>query len=68
MPCSNVGGRFFEPLPPKFYPHAFNFRATFLCISDFAQKIVLHHMVKKMTGGQGLAIRGSQNLSLTWFL
>ena len=47
MPCSNVGGRFFEPLPPKFYPHAFNFRATFLCVSDFAQKIVLHHMVKK---------------------
>ena len=58
MPCSDVGGRLFEPHPPKFYPHAFNFRATFLCVRDFAQKIVLHHMVKNIDRGSRFSYKG----------
>ena len=36
----------FKALTLKFCHHAFNSRATFLCIGDFSQTIVFHRVAK----------------------
>ena len=39
-PIRSGGGEALNPPPPTFWPHAFNFEATILCVGDFSQKIV----------------------------
>ena len=39
-PYDPGGGGGFKSPPPIFYPHAFNFGATLLCVGDFSQKII----------------------------
>ena len=41
-PIRSVAGGFKSPPPPQsvFFPHAFNFGTTLLCVGDFSQRIV----------------------------